>query len=111
MRRLFFLPVSERTFVSIGLSMYTSSYVFVATLRNASFDSIFLSSSLHQPHQSLPLNTATTLRPFASARRSAASRSSVKPFGVDVFAEAASAQSAAHVIASIFFICPPLRLR
>ena len=95
MRRLFFLPVSERTFVSIGLSMYTSSYVFVATLRNASFDSIFLSSTLHQPHQSLPL----------------ASRSSVKPFGVDVFAEAASAQSAAHVIASIFFICPPLLFR
>jgi hypothetical protein len=52
---------------------------------------------MHQPHQSLPLNTATILRPLPAARFIAASRSSVNPFGVDV---AAAAPKAAETTAA-----------
>ena len=85
--------------------MYTSSYAFVASLRNTSVESTSFSSLLHHTHQSLPLNTATTGRLFALALASAAPRSSENPWGVDDAAKTV-VTDATTATASVLILIP-----
>ena len=103
---LFILPCLDRRLSFFGLSIYTSSYVFVATFRNTSVERTSFSSALHQWHQSLPLNTTTTCRLFLLARLSAAPRLSVKPSGVDVAAPGRSDESS-PAFATVIFVPSP----